>query len=259
MLRVQDLNVHHGLVHALRGVSLELHCAELVAVIGANGAGKSTLLGAMAGVYQGTGNILLKGTLINKMKAETVVRKGISLVPERRQVFEALSVYDNLLLGAYHRFRKSPGEVKKDINQVIELFPALGNKTNQLAGTLSGGMQQMLAIGRGLMARPEVLLLDEPSLGVAPLMVKEIFTTLTRLKNEGTAILLVEQNARAALKVADRVYVMEQGCIVTEATPEILISDQRIKNAYLGKNRQLHVKQKKPASYLPEEFGMQLV
>lgn len=237
MLRVNNLHTWHSWNHALRGVNFRVSTGKLVAVVGANGAGKSTLLGTIAGMYNcSEGEILLEDRPVHNLPTEKLVRLGISLVPEHRQIFHSLSLDENLLLGAYHRWsRKKQQAIKEDMDEVIKLFPALESRRADPAGGLSGGMQQMLAIGRGLMSRPKLLLLDEPSLGLAPLVVKEIFETLRSLKQRGTSVLLVEQNARAAMHVADWVYVMDQGQIVLDGHPENLKQDPRLQHAYLGK------------------------
>jgi branched-chain amino acid transport system ATP-binding protein len=242
LLTVNDLHVSHGRINVIKGVSLKVKKGEMVALIGANGAGKSTLLGTIAGIHRPqAGVISLEQEAIRENKAHAVVRKGISLVPERREVFDALSVHDNLLLGAYHRYTKSKAGISGDVERVMEIFPVLKERMHQLAGTLSGGEQQMLAIGRGLMANPKVLLLDEPSVGLAPLIVKEIFDILVDLKQQGTTILMVEQNARAALKISDRAYVLERGEIVHEGEAQKLLHDPRIQASYLGQKQQLKI------------------
>ena len=240
MLDVVNLQTYHGKIRVLRELSFRLDDGELVAIIGANGAGKSTLLGTLAGIYRlQSGEINFNGKSIVRPVAEEMVRMGISLVPERRQVFESLTVTDNLLLGAYHRYNRDKGRIPKDLQEIMSLFPALQGKERHLAGTLSGGLQQMVAIARGLMAHPKVLMLDEPSVGLAPMIVKEIMGILCNLRERGTTIILVEQNARAALKVADRVYVMERGRMVLTGTAEELLKDPRVEHAYLGKGYHL--------------------
>lgn len=238
MLEVQEISTYYGNIQALKGVSIQVNQGEIVSLIGANGAGKSTLLNSVSGIVPSKrGVILLDGQEITHLPAETIVSLGVSQVPERRQVFSSLTVPDNLLLGAYLRLRRGEKKaVYEDREYVYTLFPILRERQRQLAGTLSGGEQQMLAIGRGLMARPKVLLLDEPSLGLAPLLVKEIFQVLLRLRSEGTTILLVEQNARTALDVSNRAYVLETGRIVLQGTPKELISNQEVQKAYLGKS-----------------------
>ncbi|MHB8984089.1 MAG: ABC transporter ATP-binding protein [Carboxydocellales bacterium] len=240
MLEVHNLQTYHGKIRVLRELSFRLDDGELVAIIGANGAGKSTLLGTLAGIYRlQSGEINFNGKSIVRPVAEEMVRMGISLVPERRQIFESLTVTDNLLLGAYHRYNRDKGRIPKDLQEIMSLFPALPGKERHLAGTLSGGLQQMVAIARGLMAHPKVLMLDEPSVGLAPMIVKEIMGILCSLRERGTTIILVEQNARAALKVADRVYVMERGRMVLTGTAEELLKDPRVEHAYLGKGYHL--------------------
>ena len=237
MLEIRGISTFYGYIQALREVSLEVHHGEIVSLIGANGAGKSTLLNSISGiVHPSGGEILLDSKDITGLNPEAIVALGVSQVPERRQVFSTLTVPDNLLLGAYLRLRKGEGRaVQVDLDYIYSLFPVLKNREKQLAGTLSGGEQQMLAIGRGLMARPKVLLLDEPSLGLAPLLVKEIFQVLRRLGAEGTTILLVEQNARSALEISDRSYVLETGKVVLQGTPKELIANEEVQKAYLGR------------------------
>lgn len=255
MLRIKELDVYHGYVQAVRGLSLHVKEGALLAILGANGAGKSTLLGTLAGLNKpASGTILIKrkGDTPPKKKTkecpqlwqaitgnppEKMVRRGISLVPERREIFSSLSVLDNLMLGAYHRYRSDKATILNDVREVLEIFPALKGREKELAGTLSGGLQQMLAIGRALMARPKLLLLDEPSTGLAPLVVREIMTILAQLKNTGVTIMLVEQNTRAALKVADRALVMERGMITMSGSSDELISDTKVQQAYLGRTR----------------------
>lgn len=238
MLEVKCLEVCHGWVQALRGLSLKVCEGEMLAVLGSNGAGKSTLLGALAGLYRiKNGDILLDGKSLSGKSPHHMVKKGISLVPERREIFNSLTVMDNLLLGAYHRYRSEKNEVIIDVGNVLDLFPALRGRENHPAGTLSGGLQQMLAIGRGLMARPRLLLLDEPSVGLAPLVVREIMSTLAELKKTGVTVILVEQNTAAALKVADRALVMERGSIVLSGCSREIMGDTRVQQAYLGRTR----------------------
>ncbi len=235
MLKVAKTDTYHGRIRVLKNVSLHVEKGEIVTIIGPNGAGKSTLLGTIAGIYKPKeGRIYLGTKQINSLPAEKVVKEGISLVPERREVFGSLSVLDNLRLGAYHRYRTDRKHIDSEIKDILSLFPALTGREEQLAGTLSGGEQQMLAIGRGLMAKPKVLLLDEPSLGLAPLVVKEIFEILVNLKKQGTTILMVEQNARAALKVADRAYILERGVISLAGRARDVLQDASIQSAYLG-------------------------
>jgi len=236
LLEIRDINTYYGNIHALKGVSLQVDKGEIVTVIGANGAGKTTLLNTICGVlHSRTGEILFDGHRIGKLSPDKVVRVGISQVPERRQVFSTLNVLDNLLLGAYlRRGRDKKDQIRADLDFVFEIFPVLKDRQRQMGGTLSGGEQQMLALGRGLMAKPKLMLLDEPSLGLAPLLVREIFRVAGELREHGTTILLVEQNARAALRLADRGYVLETGEVVVEGTSDELLSDERVQEAYLG-------------------------
>jgi branched-chain amino acid transport system ATP-binding protein len=237
MLEVREISTYYGHIQALKGVSMAINQGEIVSLIGANGAGKSTLLNSISGIVPArAGEILLDGKAITNLSPEDIVALGVSQVPERRQVFSTLTVPDNLLLGAYLRLRRGERKaVQEDVDYIYTLFPVLKERENQLAGTLSGGEQQMLAIGRGLMARPKVLLLDEPSLGLAPLLVKEIFQVLHQLRAEGTTILVVEQNARAALDISDRAYVLETGKVVLQGTPLELIANEEVQKAYLGR------------------------
>jgi branched-chain amino acid transport system ATP-binding protein len=241
MLEVQRMSTYYGNIRALEEVSLNVLKGEIVSLIGVNGAGKSTLLNSISGIYPPrSGKILLDGRDITHSSPDSIVGMGISQVPERRQIFSSLSVPDNLLLGAYIRLRRGEKKsVQEDMEFMYSLFPVLKERRHQSAGTLSGGEQQMLAIGRGLMARPKVLLLDEPSLGLAPLLVKEIFKILQVLRENGTTILLVEQNARVALEISNRAYVLETGKIVLEGTPYELIKNDEVRKAYLG-NRTNH-------------------
>jgi len=236
LLEIRDINTYYGNIHALKGVSLQVDKGEIVTVIGANGAGKTTLLNTISGVmHSRTGEILFEGQRIGKLSPDKVVHVGISQVPERRQVFSTMNVLDNLLLGAYlRRGRDKKEEIRTDLDSVFDIFPVLKDRQKQMGGTLSGGEQQMLAVGRGLMAKPKLLLLDEPSLGLAPLLVREIFRVAGELREHGTTILLVEQNARAALRLADRGYVLETGEVVVEGTSAELLSDKRVQEAYLG-------------------------
>jgi branched-chain amino acid transport system ATP-binding protein len=236
MLEIRNVSTFYGHIQALKDVTLQAEPGEIVSLIGANGAGKSTLLNTISGLVPAqTGKILLDGVEIQHLAPETIVGLGISQVPERRQVFGDLTVYDNLLLGAYPRLRRGEKQqVMADIERMYVLFPILKERHKQSAGTLSGGEQQMLVIGRGLMARPKVLLLDEPSLGLAPLLIQEIFQTIQRLRAEKTTLLLVEQNARAALAISDRGYVLETGTIVMSAAACELITHEDVQKAYLG-------------------------
>lgn len=233
MLEIKDLHVHYGVIHALKGVSMQVNQGEIVALIGANGAGKTTLLHAISAIQKKSGgDILFEGESLNKANAKTIVEKGITQVPEGRRIFSGLSVYENLLMGAF--LRKDKEGIKKDLESVYERFPILGKRSAQDASTLSGGEQQMLAMGRALMAKPKILLLDEPSMGLAPILVKEIFRIITEINKQGTTILLVEQNARMALSICDRAYVMETGNIVLEGSGEELSQSEQIQKAYLG-------------------------
>ncbi|MBB6281887.1 MULTISPECIES: ABC transporter ATP-binding protein [Geobacillus] len=236
MLTIRNVHVHHDHLHVLKEVDLQVREGEIVAVVGANGAGKSTLLGTIAGLYvPSEGEILFEGEPLSYGKVERIVEKGVCLVPERRQIFEGLSVKDNLLLGAYRRYRRDRREVKHDYEQVLELFPKLKTMLDRPGGLLSGGEQQMLAIARGLMAKPKLLMLDEPSLGLAPLIVKEVMELLKRLRDQlHTTVVLVEQNVRAALQTADEAYVLERGRIVAHGKAVELLVDERVAAAYLG-------------------------
>ena len=236
MLKIEGLNAAYGSIRVLKKVSLKVPAGEVVSIIGANGAGKSTLLKSISGLMKSsTGRILYKGKDISGMPANRIVGLGISQVPEGRQIFAHLTVRDNINLGAYHYFkRRNRLEIKQRIERVYEMFPILEKRSKQIAGTLSGGEQQMLAIGRALMARPELLLLDEPSMGIAPLIVREIFNVVKQLNQAGTTVLLVEQNARSALKVAHHSYVLERGEIVLEGLATELLDNPKVKEHYLG-------------------------
>lgn len=232
LLEVRDLSAHYGRIQALRGVNLFINEGELVALVGNNGAGKSTLLHTICGVQSSSaGDIAFEGESIIGVRADRRVRMGISQVPEARQVFGPMTVEDNLMMGAFTRKRS---DALADIDRVYALFPVLAEKRRQNAGTLSGGQQQMLAIGRGLMAKPRLLLLDEPSMGLAPKITDETFETIKALKTSGTTIFLVEQNASSALAVADRGYVLETGAVVLSDTGEALLRNEKVKEAYLG-------------------------
>ncbi len=238
MLVVRDLHAGYGLSEVLVGVSLDVKPGTIVALIGANGAGKTTTMRAISGLLAPSrGEVRLDGRPVQGLGAARIARLGLAHSPEGRHVFGPLSAEDNLLLGAFRRlprFFGFRGRAKDDLDRVYALFPKLAARRTQLAGTLSGGEQQMLAIGRALMARPKVMLLDEPSMGLAPVIVQEVFDTVRRLKAEGMTMLLVEQFARTALEVADRAYVMERGRIVIEGTPDELRRDERVLAAYLG-------------------------
>ncbi len=237
MLRIRNLRAGYDKVEVLHGVSLHVDEGEIVTVVGANGAGKSTLLSAVAGILPPQGGaVAFAGVDITGVSAEAAVSRGCALVPEGRQIFGDLSVGENLLLGAYLRCRRAGRRsLAQDVRKVCELFPILADRENQQAGTLSGGEQQMLALGRALMARPALLMLDEPSIGLAPLVVREILDVIGRLRREGTTILLVEQNARAALSISDRGYVMETGRIMLEGTASELSSNHDVRRSYLGR------------------------
>lgn len=233
MLEINNLNVHYGVIHALKDITLKVNEGEIVTLIGANGAGKSTTLRTLSGLIKATsGSILLESRDISVLPASQRVELGISQVPEGRRIFPEMSVYENLELGAF--LRRNKGDIKRDINSVFEQFPILGDRKRQMAGTLSGGEQQMLAIGRGLMSKPRILLLDEPSMGLAPLLVREIFNIIQDINRTGTTILLVEQNASMALSIAHRAYVLETGSIVLTGTGEELVKSSVIQKAYLG-------------------------
>ncbi|HTH17726.1 MAG TPA: ABC transporter ATP-binding protein [Magnetospirillum sp.] len=232
LLEISDLSSHYGRILALKGIDLKVAEGELVALVGANGAGKTTLLRCLSGVQPPTGgSVRFDGADITKLAAERRVALGIAQVPEGRQVFGPLSVEDNLRLGAYRRRGK---DVDADLDRMYALFPILKEKRALAAGTLSGGQQQMLAMARALMSHPRLLLLDEPSMGLAPLLVAEIFQAVQELKRQGTTIFLVEQNATAALGIADRAYVLETGAVVMEGEGAALLADERVKSAYLG-------------------------
>ena len=238
MLKVRNLEAGYGPLKVLKQVSLHVSAGEIVTLIGANGAGKSTLLRALSGLLAtGGGEVLFDGKSIRGLPAERVVDLGIARVPEGRQVFAAMSVRENLILGGYvaaRRGRDGQGTLRA-LERVHELFPVLRERTGQLAGTLSGGEQQMLAMGRALMTDPRLLMMDEPSMGLAPLIVRDIFRAIQRLRDEGRTVLLVEQNARAALRIADRGYVIETGKLVLEGEAAFLLSDREVQRAYLGK------------------------
>lgn len=231
MLKVNDINVYYGNIHALKGISLEVHEDEIVALIGANGAGKSTTLKTISGLmHSKTGSITLMNEDITHAEAHKLVSKGLAHVPEGRRIFLHMTVLENLEMGAYTQ----PGYVKEGIADVFERFPRLKHRKNQIAGTLSGGEQQMLAMGRALMSKPKLLMLDEPSMGLAPILVQQIFDIIKELHDAGTTILLVEQNAEMALKIADRAYVLESGRIALSGTGAELAQSDSVKKAYLG-------------------------
>ena len=234
ILEVNDLNVYYGAIHAIKNISFEIKKGEIVTLIGANGAGKTSTLHAVSGLLPiKSGEISLKGINVTGIEAHKLVYQGMAHVPEGRRVFTELTVLENLEMGAYTRSDKDG--IKKDLDKMFELFPRLAERKKQLAGTMSGGEQQMLAIARALMSKPDLLLMDEPSMGLAPLIVQEIFRIIKRInETEGTTILLVEQNAHMALSVANRAYVLETGEIIKEGSGQELLNDPDIKKAYLG-------------------------
>ncbi len=233
MLEVRDLNVYFGVIQAIKNISFDVDAGEVVALIGANGAGKTTTLHTVTGLIPAaSGKITLDGKDLGKVPAHKIVSMGMAHVPEGRRVFAALSVYDNLKMGAYTR--KDKKEIEASLEMVFEAFPRLKERRNQVAGTLSGGEQQMLAMGRALMSKPRIILMDEPSMGLSPLYVTEIFEIIKKIKSEGTTVLLVEQNANMALQVADRAYVLETGKIIMDGKASDLMNDERVRKAYLG-------------------------
>ena len=232
MLKVNNLQVFYGGIHALKGVNLNVDAGQIVTLIGANGAGKSTTLRSIVGLVKPrSGSILFGDEDLVKIATHEIIRRGIGVSPEGRHVFPNLTVLENLELGAYHQ---SPKEFRTQFEWVCSLFPRLQERQEQLAGTLSGGEQQMLALGRALMSRPKLVLLDEPSLGLAPLIVEEVFRTIQTINIQGATILLVEQNAMAALNVADYAYVLETGRVILEGSGQALLEDERVRKAYLG-------------------------
>ena len=233
MLQVTDLKVNYGVIQAIKGVSFEVNEGEVIALIGANGAGKTTILHTVTGlIAPKSGKIEFEGKDITKMPAHKIVTLGMAHVPEGRRVFADLSVYENLLMGAFTR--KDKDEIAKTLEMVYKRFPRLRERKNQVSGTLSGGEQQMLAMGRALMSHPKILLMDVPSMGLSPLFVNEIFDIIKEVSASGTTVLLVEQNAKKALSIADRAYVLETGKIVLDAAADVLMNDPSIKKAYLG-------------------------
>ena len=235
MLTVRDLHVYYGNVHALKGISLDVEEGEIVTLLGANGAGKSTTLRTISGLLRPqNGEIHFDGTLLNTVPAHRIVDMGISQAPEGRQVFTTLTVQENLNMGAYSRDDRQG--IEESRQRVFRLFPRLKERQKQIAGTLSGGEQQMLAIGRALMSHPKILMLDEPSLGLAPMLVRAIFDTVREINKQGVTVLLVEQNARAALRLADRAYVLETGQIALSGTADELLRSERVRKAYLGES-----------------------
>lgn len=237
MLRIRNLETGYGKLKVLRRITMHVDAGEIVTIIGANGAGKTTLLNSISGLLRNrAGEIVLDKQDICRLPAEKIVARGCSLVPEGRQVFATMSVKENLVLGGYVQRRKDRMDFHKELERIYEIFPVLREREKQLAGTLSGGEQQMVAIGRALMARPKLVMMDEPSMGLAPLIVKDIFTVIRKLRAEGNTVLLVEQNAKAALGIADRGYVMETGRILLQGTSEDLLSNRDVQRAYLGRD-----------------------
>jgi len=234
LLEVRDLHVAYGKVEAVHGVSLSVEAGSIVTVIGPNGAGKTTLLGAIIGLLPSRGDVAYAGLSVSRMSVEQRVTRGLCLVPEGRELFAAMSVADNLALGSFQRRGARDGSIDRTLSEVYQRFPRLAERKAQLAGTLSGGERQMLALGRALMAQPKLLLLDEPSLGLAPLVVRDIFNIIASLRASGVAILLVEQNARAALQVADYGYVLEMGEVAAKGDCDALLRDARVTATYLG-------------------------
>ncbi|AFM43532.1 amino acid/amide ABC transporter ATP-binding protein 2, HAAT family [Desulfosporosinus acidiphilus SJ4] len=233
MLVLEDVNVFYGAIHALKGISFRVDQGEIVTLIGSNGAGKSTSLKTISGLLRPkSGKMTFNGENLAVVPPQTIVAKGISQVPEGRLVFANMTVIENLEMGAY--LRKDKAEIKKDLQRVYELFPRLKERSSQLSGTLSGGEQQMLAMGRALMSKPQLLLLDEPSMGLAPILVKQIFSIIKEINESGTTILLVEQNAHMALSIANRAYVLETGKIVISGDAKELAASEEIRKAYLG-------------------------
>ncbi|AEE91754.1 leucine/isoleucine/valine transporter subunit; ATP-binding component of ABC superfamily [Tepidanaerobacter acetatoxydans Re1] len=232
MLEVKNLNVRYGGIHAVRGIDFNVPEGSIVTLIGANGAGKSSSLRAICNLVKKTGNVAFMGQDISKIPTKDIVKMGITMVPEGRRVFSDLTIYENLILGAYTR--KDKENVKKDMEWVYSIFPRLKERETQMAGTLSGGEQQMLALGRALMSRPKLLMLDEPSLGLAPILVKDVFSVIKKIHDDGVTILLIEQNARMALKIADYAYVLETGTITLTGTGEELLQNDKVLKAYLG-------------------------
>ena len=233
MLEVNDIQVYYGMIQAIKGVSFHVDAGEVIALIGANGAGKTTILHTISGLLTPkTGNVIIEGSDITKIPGHKIVSLGMAHVPEGRRVFAQLSVLQNLKMGAYTR--KDKNEIAQTLKTVFERFPRLEERQNQLAGTLSGGEQQMLAMGRALMSHPKLILMDEPSMGLSPIFVNEIFDIIQEVSKSGTTVLLVEQNAKKALSIADRAYVLETGNIVLEGSAEELMNNDAIKKAYLG-------------------------
>lgn len=233
MLEIKDLHVHYGVIEALKGISLEVNEGEIVALIGANGAGKTTMMQSISGIVKKTsGDVMFLNESIMKANPKHIVEMGLTQVPEGRRIFTGMSVYENLMMGAF--LRKDKDGITRDYEKVCEQFPILKERMNQDASTLSGGEQQMLAMGRALMAKPKLLLLDEPSMGLAPILVKEIFNIIEEINKAGTTVLLVEQNAKMALSIAHRAYVLETGKVVMSGTGEELAKSSDVQKAYLG-------------------------
>lgn len=233
MLKIEDLYVSYGMINAIKGVSFEVNEGEVVSLIGANGAGKTTILHTITGLLKPkSGSVMFEGKELTTTPAHEIVKLGMAHVPEGRRVFADLSVYDNLMLGAYTR--KDKNEIAKTLEMVYERFPRLEERKKQTAGTLSGGEQQMLAMGRALMSKPRIILMDEPSMGLSPLFVNEVFDIIKKISASGTTVLLVEQNAKKALSISDRAYVLEAGKIALTGKASDLINDDKIKKAYLG-------------------------
>ena len=233
MLEVRDLQVYYGMVHAIKGISFDVNQGEVIALIGANGAGKTTTLHTITGLLAPkSGSVLFEGKDITKVPAHKIVSMGMAHVPEGRRVFAELSVYENLKMGAYTR--KDKKEIEESLANVYKRFPRLEERKNQMAGTLSGGEQQMLAMGRALMSKPKIILMDEPSMGLSPIFVNEIFDIIRAVSESGTTVLLVEQNAKKALSISDRAYVLETGTITMSGKAKDLLEDEAVKKAYLG-------------------------
>ena len=233
MLEVKDLEVYYGMIQAIKGISFEVNQGEVIALIGANGAGKTTTLHTITGLLSPKkGSVMFEGTDITKIPAHKIVSMGMAHVPEGRRVFAELSVYENLKMGAYTR--KDKNEIEESLANVYKRFPRLEERRNQMAGTLSGGEQQMLAMGRALMSKPKIILMDEPSMGLSPIFVNEIFDIIQAVSESGTTVLLVEQNAKKALSIADRAYVLETGKITMSGNAKDLLEDEAVKTAYLG-------------------------
>ncbi|MDO9403264.1 MAG: ABC transporter ATP-binding protein [Polaromonas sp.] len=234
LLALENFSVSYGSVEAVHSISLTVGEGEIVTVIGPNGAGKTTLLSAVMGLQPSRGELQLAGEAVRRVSVEAMVARGVALVPEKRELFGEMSVEDNLLLGGFARWRRGQRDQKARMEEVFQIFPRLKERRAQLAATLSGGERQMLAIGRALMARPRLLMLDEPSLGLAPLIVREVLQVVSSLRTHGVSVLLVEQNARAALRTADRAYVLEMGAVALSGAAGDLIHDKRIMETYLG-------------------------